>query len=42
MNKEKPDTVSFTPYQKRVLVILALMQFTVVLDFMVISPLVIF
>jgi predicted MFS family arabinose efflux permease len=39
MIMDKPSDASFTPYQKRVLVILALMQFTVVLDFMVISPL---
>lgn len=36
---DKSIASSFTLYQKRVLVILALMQFTVVLDFMVISPL---
>jgi len=35
----KPIVVPFSAYQKRVLLILALMQFTVVMDFMVISPL---
>jgi predicted MFS family arabinose efflux permease len=30
---------TFTPYQKRVVALLALLQFTVVLDFMILSPL---
>ncbi len=30
---------SFTPYQKLVVTILALLQFTIILDFMVLSPL---
>jgi predicted MFS family arabinose efflux permease len=35
---EKP-TINFSPYQKLVVALLALTQFTVILDFMVISPL---
>jgi predicted MFS family arabinose efflux permease len=35
----KKETVPFTPYQLLVVVLLALLQFTVVLDFMVLSPL---
>lgn len=38
MKKEKP-IVSFTPYQKGVIALLAFVQFTVVLDFMVMAPL---
>ena len=34
---EKP--IPFTPYQKFVIVLLALLQFTIILDFMIISPL---
>jgi predicted MFS family arabinose efflux permease len=33
------ETIPFTPYQKFIIVILALLQFTIILDFMVISPL---
>ncbi len=39
MKQEQAEKVSFTPYQKFVITILALTQFTVVLDFMVMSPL---
>src|SRR6188768_4475292 len=35
----KRATVSFTPYQKFVVAVLAFLQFTVVLDFMILSPL---
>ena len=34
-----PTTLSFTAYQKFIIVVLALLQFTVVLDFMILSPL---
>ena len=37
MSLEKPST--FTPYQKLVIFLLAITQFTVILDFMVMSPL---
>ena len=36
---ETSTNFSFTPYQKFMVAILAIMQFTVVLDFMVLSPL---
>ena len=40
MSKEKPaDKLKFTPYQIIVVTLLALTQFSVVLDFMVMSPL---
>ncbi len=39
MMPSKKQTISFTPYQKFVVFILAITQFTVVLDFMVMSPL---
>jgi predicted MFS family arabinose efflux permease len=39
MNKQKTDKVKFTPYQGLAILLLALTQFTVVLDFMVMSPL---
>jgi predicted MFS family arabinose efflux permease len=39
MNQAKTQSLSFTPYQKFVVFILAITQFTVVLDFMVMSPL---
>jgi predicted MFS family arabinose efflux permease len=39
MNKEKQSSVPFTGYQKFAILILALTMFTVVLDFMVMSPL---
>ncbi len=41
MNQAQPVTekLSFTPYQKLVVAILALLQFTIILDFMVLSPL---
>lgn len=35
----KPVAVPFTPYQKFVIAVLAFIQFTVVLDFMILSPL---
>ena len=35
----KQENVGFTPYQIFVIIILALLQFTVVLDFMILSPL---
>ncbi|RYF69256.1 MAG: MFS transporter, partial [Cytophagaceae bacterium] len=35
----KPPIVAFTSYQKFLIAILALLQFTVILDFMVLSPL---
>ncbi len=38
----KPDKVKapdFTPYQKFIILLLALLQFTIILDFMIISPL---
>lgn len=38
MAKENVATEKFTPYQKMVLAILALLQFIVILDFMIISP----
>jgi len=34
-----PAKIAFSPYQKGVLALLAFLQFTVVLDFMIISPL---
>lgn len=34
-----PTALSFTSYQKFIIVVLALLQFTVVLDFMILSPL---
>jgi predicted MFS family arabinose efflux permease len=39
MNQAKNHSLSFTSYQKFVIFILAITQFTVVLDFMVMSPL---
>lgn len=39
MNNQQTPTIPFTPYQKFIIVILALLQFTIILDFMVISPL---
>src|SRR3954463_13602336 len=39
MDNQKTPTIPFTPYQKFIIAILALLQFTVILDFMVISPL---
>lgn len=39
MNQQKTPTIPFTPYQKFIIAILALLQFTIILDFMVISPL---
>jgi predicted MFS family arabinose efflux permease len=39
MSKTKKTTIRFTGYQKLVILLLALTQFTVVLDFMVMSPL---
>ncbi len=39
MNQPKSPAVKFTGYQKFVIALLALTQFTVILDFMVMSPL---
>lgn len=39
MSEKSKSAVSFTAYQKWVVAILALLQFTVILDFMVLSPL---
>src|SRR5258706_9789604 len=39
MNKQKLSTIPFSPYQKFAVFILAITQFTVILDFMVMSPL---
>jgi len=39
MNQDKKSSVPFTAYQKFAIFILALTMFTVVLDFMVMSPL---
>lgn len=39
MENTKPEIPPFTPHQKFIIAILALLQFTVILDFMVISPL---
>lgn len=39
MSKKSSEKIKFTGYQKLVILILALTQFTVVLDFMVMSPL---
>ena len=37
--KSKEELIPFSGYQKFLIVILALLQFTVILDFMVLSPL---
>jgi predicted MFS family arabinose efflux permease len=39
MNEQKPKATAFTAYQKFVIFILAITQFSVILDFMVMSPL---
>ena len=39
MEKKKAANVPFTGYQKLIIALLALLQFTVVLDFMILSPL---
>ena len=39
MNNSKPPKAKFTSYQVIVIILLALTQFTVILDFMVMSPL---
>ena len=39
MNKQKPPEAAFTGYQKFAIFVLAITMFTVVLDFMVMSPL---
>ena len=39
MEKKKAANVPFTGYQKLIITLLALLQFTVVLDFMILSPL---
>ena len=38
-HRGKRTTVKFTPYQKFVIAVLAFLQFTIVLDFMILSPL---
>jgi len=38
-NKNPKKTIPFLPYQKLVIALLAVTQFTIILDFMVISPL---
>ena len=37
--QSQKQTISFTAYQKFVILVLALTQFTIILDFMVMSPL---
>ena len=37
--EKKPDIIPFTGYQKFIIAVLAFIQFTVVLDFMILSPL---
>ena len=39
MDNQKIETPPFTPHQKFIIAILALLQFTVILDFVIISPL---
>ncbi len=39
MKKTKSDIPAFTPYQKLLIALVAFMQFTIILDFMIISPL---
>lgn len=39
MSEQKPVVPDFDPYQKLVIALIAILQFTVVLDFMVMSPL---
>src|SRR5580698_6806953 len=39
MQQQKPTPTPFTPYQKFAIFLLATTQFTVILDFMVMSPL---
>src|SRR5689334_2764618 len=39
MNNQQKSTALFTSYQKIVIVLLAVVQFTVILDFMVMAPL---
>ncbi len=39
MEKTKPERIAFTSYQIFIVTILAILQFTIVLDFMVLSPL---
>lgn len=39
MKQKKTDTPSFTSYQKFIIVLLAILQFTIILDFIIISPL---
>ncbi|PZR24507.1 MAG: MFS transporter [Flavobacterium psychrophilum] len=39
MKKKKTDTLTFTPYQKFIIALLAILQFTIILDFIIISPL---
>ncbi|MHA3789915.1 MFS transporter [Flavobacterium hauense] len=39
MKQKKSDTPSFTSYQKFIIALLAILQFTIILDFIIISPL---
>lgn len=39
MKQKKSDIPSFTSYQKFIIVLLAILQFTIILDFIIISPL---
>jgi len=39
MKKEKIKAPAFTGYQKFIIALLALLQFTIILDFIIISPL---
>ena len=39
MEKKKVEIIPFTGYQKLIIALIALLQFTVVLDFMILSPL---
>ncbi len=39
MNNKSTDTTAFSPYQKFVVALLTFLQFTVILDFMIMSPL---
>jgi predicted MFS family arabinose efflux permease len=39
MKKDKPKSAAFTSYQKFIIAVLAVLQFTIILDFIIISPL---
>lgn len=39
VERSAPKPAAFTPYQRFVIVLLALLQFTIILDFMILSPL---